>query len=304
MAIPKYEDIMLPLLRFASDGKEHSKSDAVNAMKKEFSVSDSEIEILLPSGRQGLFDNRVAWAKGYMKQAGLIEITKRGFFKISQRGKDVLANNPKRIDKDFLEQFKEFQDFLNRSKDQSLEKQKGDKVAIENQTPEEIFEASYQSLKQDLVGSLLDNISKCSPSFFEKLVIELLVKMGYGGSIKDAGQAIGKIGDEGIDGIIKEDKLGLDVIYIQAKRWQGVVGRPEIQKFAGALQGKRARKGIFITTSTFTQDAIDFAKNIDSRVILIDGNELANLMIDHNVGVAITDAYELKRIDSDYFIEE
>lgn len=235
MAIPKYEDIMLPLLKFISDSKEHTKNDAVNAMKKEFSVSDSEMAVLLPSGRQGLFDNRVAWAKGYMKQAGFLEITKRGIFRITQRGKDVLSKNPKRIDKEYLEQFQEFQDFLNRSKDQGLEKQTNNKVAIENQTPEEIFEASYQSLKQDLVGSLLDNISKCSPNFFEKLVIELLVKMGYGGSIKDAGQAIGKTGDEGIDGIIKEDKLGLDVIYIQAKRWQSVIGRPEIQKFAGAL---------------------------------------------------------------------
>jgi len=303
MSIPKYEEIMLPLLKFCKDEKEHSKQEAVLEMKKFFNVSDEEFSMLLPSGRQPIFDNRVAWAKSYMKQAGLVETTRRGYFKITQRGLDILEKNPQKIDKDFLMQFPEFVGFVNKSKKQIFEKQDISEEQS-NQTPEEIFENSYQDLAQDLANDLLENINKCSPAFFERLVVELLVKMGYGGSRKDAGQAIGRTRDEGIDGIIKEDKLGLDIIYIQAKRWQNLVGRPEIQKFAGALQGKRAKKGIFITTSSFSQDALDFAKNIDSKIILIDGDELANLMIDHNVGVSVTATYELKKIDLDYFAEE
>ncbi|MFY9402654.1 MAG: restriction endonuclease [Candidatus Omnitrophota bacterium] len=304
MAIPKYEDIMLPLLKFIADGKEYTKSEAINAMKNEFSISDSEMLILLPSGRGRLFNNRVAWAKTYMKQAGLLEITQRGIFRITQRGKDILLKGPERIDKEYLEQFEEFQSFLNKSRNRNAMKEDKSNVFVESQTPEEIFEVSYNTLKQELVSDLLDNILKCSPSFFEKLVLDLLVKMGYGGSIKDAGLVTGRPGDEGIDGIIKEDKLGLDVIYLQAKRWQNVIGSPEIQKFVGALQGKRAHKGIFITTSKFTQEAINFAQKIDSKVILIDGNSLADLMIDHNVGVTVVDSYEIKRIDIGYFTEE
>lgn len=303
MAIPKYEEIMLPLLKFSKDEKEHSKQEAVMNMKEVFNISDEDFSKLLPSGRQPIFDNRVAWAKSYMKQAGLVETTRRGYFKITKRGLEVLEKKPQLIDKDFLMQFSEFVNFVNKSKKETVEKQD---ISVEssNQTPEEIFENSYQDLVQDLANDLLENINKCSPAFFERLVVELLVKMGYGGSRKDAGQAIGRTRDEGIDGIIKEDKLGLDIIYIQAKRWQSSVGRPEIQKFAGALQGKRAKKGIFITTSNFSQDALDFVKNIDSKIILLDGDELSKLMIDCNVGVSTSATYDLKKIDSDYFIED
>jgi len=303
MPIPKYEEIMLPLLKFASDGKEHSKQEALKAMRDVFKVTDEEFTKLLPSGRQSVFDNRAAWARSYMKQAGLVETTRRGYFKITQQGLDAVKKNLKKIDKNFLMIYSEFVDFQKRSKSQKTEVEESP-VEKESQTPEEIFEDSYQDLIQELAQEVLDNVLSCSPDFFEKLVVELLVKMGYGGSLKDAGQAIGKTRDEGIDGIIKEDKLGLDVIYIQAKRWQNTVGRPEIQKFAGALQGKRAKKGIFITASNFSKDAINFANSIDSKIILLDGDQLAGLMIDYSVGVSSTANYELKKIDSDYFMEE
>lgn len=302
MPIPKYEEIMLPLLSFASDGKEHSKQEVVEAMKAVFHISDEEFAKLLPSGKS-IFDNRVAWAKSYMKQAGLVETTRWGYFKITQRGFKVVQQNTKKIDVDFLMRFPEFVDFKKRSKSKK-ESEEESVIEDKSHTPEEMFEDSYQGVMQELAQEVLDSVLACSPVFFERLVVELLVKMGYGGSLKDAGQAIGRTRDEGIDGIIKEDRLGLDVIYIQAKRWQSTVGRPEIQKFAGALQGKRARKGIFITTSNFSQDAIGFASKIDNKIILIDGDQLAKLMIDYNVGVSITASYELKKIDSDYFIEQ
>jgi len=214
---------------------------------------------------------------------------------------DVLKHPPERVTVDFLEQFDEFVEFrMRREKD-------GEEVVtpeIEPQTPEEAIEAAYQSLRQSLADEILQTIKNCSPSFFERLVVDVLVKMGYGGTRKDAGKAIGRSGDDGIDGIINEDRLGLDVVYIQAKKWDNPVGRPEIQKFAGALQGQRARKGIFITTSTFTKEAQEFASRIDSKITLIDGETLSQLMIDYNVGVNTLAAYELKRLDSDYFIEE
>lgn len=301
MAIPKYEEIMLPLLKFAADKREHSRQETVEAMRKAFSISDEDFAVLLPSGRQGLFDNRIAWAKFYIKKAGLVESTRRGYFKITPNGLEVLQKNPNKIDRDYLMQFSSFLDFMASIKKENQDVQP---AASSPETPEEVFESAYQNLNQELSRELLELLKKSSPQFFEKLVIELLVSMGYGGSLKDAGQAIGRSGDEGIDGIIKEDRLGLDVIYVQAKRWQGTVGRPEIQKFAGALQGKRAKKGIFITTGTYSNDAEAFALNIDSKIILIDGEKLAYLMIENNVGVAPVASYELKRVDADYFLEE
>lgn len=301
MAIPDYQSVMLPLLKFLADGTEHSLREAIDSLADEFSLSEAERTEMLASGQQAIFNNRVGWARTYLKKAGLLESTRRAFFRITDRGKKVLAAAPSRIDVNFLEQFEEFVQFrsIRREKTHS-EEAVGD---VTDQTPEESLESAYQKLREGLASEILQITKSCSPAFFEQLVVDLLVKMGYGGSRREAGQALGKSGDGGIDGIIKEDKLGLDIIYIQAKRWDGTVGRPEVQKFAGALQGQRAKKGIFITTSAFTKDATDYAAFIDSKIILIDGARLAEFMIDHGVGVATQAIYEIKRIDSDYFTE-
>lgn len=236
-----------------------------------------------------------------MTQAGLLESSRRGYFRITQRGRDVLSKKPTAIDVKFLEQFPEFIEFRTKRNEPKEEAQSSETEKL--QTPGELLESAYQKLREDLAAELLKTVKECSPSFFERLVIDVLVKMGYGGSRKEAGKAIGRSGDEGIDGIINEDRLGLDVIYIQAKRWQAPIGRPEIQKFVGALQGHRANKGIFITTSSFTRDAVDYVSKINSKIVLIDGEQLSQLMIDHNVGVTTVTSYETKKIDSDYFIE-
>lgn len=301
MAIPDYQSIMLPLLKLASDKKEHSMREAIECLASFFKVSKAELQELLPSGQQRIFDNRVGWARTYLKKASLLDSPKRGVFIITDKGLSAIKSNPQKINITFLRQYPEFLEF------QTVKKgSKGieDGEVSVQQTPEESLEYGYQKLRQALAQDLLDKIKSCSAVFFEKLVVELLVKMGYGGSRQDAGQAIGKSGDEGIDGIIKEDKLGLDVIYIQAKKWEGTVGRPEIMKFVGALQGQHARKGIFITTSYFTEDAMQYAKKVDSKIILINGDELSKLMIDYDIGVARMASYDIKRIDSDYFSEE
>ncbi|MCC6543045.1 MAG: restriction endonuclease [Nitrospirae bacterium] len=302
MAIPDYQTIMLPLLKFAGDKDEHSLREATDILAQEFLLTEYERKEMLQSGQQEIFHNRVAWARTYLKKAGLLDSTRRGYFKITERGYDVLRRNPHKIDTQFLDQYKEFKEFraLRHTKEQA---EKESELNYET-TPEEALERAYQRLRDDLACELLQQITVISPSLFEKIVVELLVKMGYGGSRQDAGKAIGKSGDEGIDGIIKEDRLGLDIIYIQAKRWTGIVGRPEVQKFAGALQGQRAKKGILITTSAFSQEAHDYASRIESKIILIDGESLAQLMIDNNLGVSSMANYEIKRIDSDYFIEE
>ena len=303
MAIPDYQTIMLPLLKFAADRQNHSIQEAVDALADHFHLTEEELRELLPSGTQTVFRNRIGWAKSYMKQADLIEPAGRGLFQITQRGIEVLSQKPDRIDVKFLEQFPEFQEFRKRKKPPPSPPPDPDGNG--DVTPEEALETAYENLKNELAAKLLQHIKKSPADLFERIVVDVLVKMGYGGSVKDAGQAVGKSGDEGIDGIIKEDKLGLDIIYIQAKKWDSTtVGRPEIQKFAGALQGKRANKGVFITTSNFSRDALDFVSKISTRIILIDGEQLARYMIEHNVGVSPVSTYELKRIDSDYFTDE
>jgi len=272
-------------------------------MAEHFSLSDDDLQEMLPSGKQTTFKNRVAWARVYLSKALLLESPKRGFFHITERGKKLLQANPGDLRVKHLKQYPEFVEFhASNSKKGRDDENSGDEER--KVTPEETFEIAYQELRSSLASELLSHVSKNSPDFFEQLVVKLLVKIGYGGSIKDAGQAIGRSGDEGIDGIIKEDKLGLDVIYIQAKRWQGAVGRPEVQKFVGALHGQRAKKGVFITTGAFTRDAEQYISTIDPKVVLIDGARLVELMIDHNLGVSTVDAYELKKIDSDFFLEE
>lgn len=304
MAIPDFQTVMLPLLRFTADGAEHNKREAVNALSVEFELSPFELSERLPSGQQTIFDNRVAWACTFLKKAGLLDSVRRGVFSITEIGKQVLLKTPERIDNKFLEQFPGFVEFRQISRKNKDEGKEILTVSDREQTPEEALEFAHQSIRQALAQELLSRILTCSPRFFEDLVVELLVAMGYGGSRRDAGERVGQSGDGGIDGIIKEDRLGLDTIYIQAKRWQGNVGRPEIQKFVGALQGQRARKGVFITTSAFTADAIDYASRIDTKVVLIDGQQLANLMMDFDVGVSVAATYAVKRIDSDYFEEE
>jgi restriction system protein len=303
MAIPDFQTVMLPLLRFAADGEEHSKRESVEALAAEFELTDAERRELLPSGRQATFDNRVAWATTYLKKAGLLASTRRAHFRITDRGRAVLAENPERVDMKLLERFPEYREFRSRRNDGD----DGTSAVMDEppteQTPEEEIEAAYQRIRNDLADEILQQIMACSPAFFERLVIDLLIQMGYGGTRKDAGQAVGKSGDGGIDGIIKEDRLGLDVIYLQAKRWEGTVGRPEIQKFVGALQGQRARRGIFITTSAFTREAVQYTTMIENKVVLIDGEMLAKLMIDHGVGVSAVATYEVKRVDTDYFSE-
>jgi len=303
MSIPDYQSIMLPLLTFAGDGQEHSSREAINHLANEFGLTDDERKELLPSGSQALFDNRVGWATTYIRKAGLIESKKKGIFKITDRGRQVLSENLERLDNKYLEQFPEFIEFRTPKKKPDIITP-SPKILPDDKNPEEILEAAVQELKEAVASELLDTIKDCSPEFFEKLVIDVLIKIGYGGSRKEAGQAVGRAKDGGIDGIIKEDKLGLDIVYIQAKKWENTVGRPEIQKFAGALQGQRARKGIFITTSNFSKDALEYAGNIENKIILIDGQQLAELMIENNVGVSTTASYEIKKIDSDYFIED
>lgn len=283
----------------------------MESLAQEFSLTDDERNVMLPSGTAPLFDNRVGWARTYLKQAALIESRKRGVFNISARGKELLANNPLRINNSTLEKYPEYLDFkLRRGEPRDLSKSEAVNAQTPlasiaeiptDLTPEELFSQAYQRLRSNLEAELLEQVKGSTPAFFERLVIDLLVSMGYGGSRRDAGRAIGKSGDGGIDGIIKEDKLGLDVIYIQAKRWEGTVGRPEIQKFAGALQGQRANKGVFITTSNFSREAEEYANIISSKIILINGEQLTSFMVDHNVGVSPISTFEIKRIDSDYF---
>ena len=303
MAVPDFQSFMLPLLKFASDGKEHSQSEASEALSHHFSITESERREMLPSGRQTRFNNRIAWANVYLRKSGFLESTRRGRFKITERGQEILRLNPARIDVKFLMKNgdAEFREFHRPSR----QDENHEEPSIETvRTPREIMDAGYLEMRRDLSQEILKRIKSSSPRFFEHLVVELLVAMGYGGSRKDAGEAVGQSGDGGVDGIIKEDRLGLDVIYLQAKRWEGTIGRPIVQAFAGSLEGHRARKGVLITTSQFSSDALDYVTRIEKKIVLIDGDELAKLMIDYGIGVAADAIYEIKRLDTDYFEEE
>jgi restriction system protein len=303
MPIPDFQTLMLPLLDISSDGEIHYIHDAVEELSAQFSLTEDEQSRLLPSGQQPVFYNRVGWARTYLKKAGLLEDPKRGYFQITPRGKEVLKEKPSRIDMKFLKQFPEYVEFKKRPPE--ITSLVDDDVDFEGLTPEEALEEAYQRIRGDLSNELLDYVLNSTPGFFEKLVVELLVKMGYGGSQRDAARAVGQSGDEGIDGIIDEDRLGLDTIFVQAKKWKTdiPISRPEIQKFVGALGGKKAKKGIFITTSRFTSEAREYVKMVDVKVVLIDGQRLTDLMIDYNVGVSSRTAYEIKRIDTDFFGE-
>ena len=304
--IPDYQSLMLPLLRLVSDRQEYKYRDIIEKLAIEFKVTDEERKELLASGNQLIFDNRVGWAKTYLKKAGLLDSPRRATFVITELGLQTLNKKPDRIDAKFLRQFPAFLEFVHAGRNENESDEEVISHEPTEQTPEENLDRAYQRIRKSLAAELLSNVIDLSPTFFERLVVELLVKMGYGGSIKDAGKAIGKSGDEGIDGTIKEDKLGLDIIYIQAKRWKkgNVVGRPELHKFVGALAGQGAKKGIFITTSNFTKEALDYTPKNETKIVLIDGEQLAQLMIDHNIGCTTQQIYELKKIDNDYFGEE
>lgn len=303
MPIPDFQSLMRPLLDCASDGKEHALREVIERLAVYCGLTDVERKQLLPSGNQEVFVNRVAWAKTHLKMAGLLDSPKRGYLNITPLGLNVLSEFPERIDLKVLRQQPGYLEARGGTKSETQNKSSSQDVET-SQTPEEQIELAFLALRSSLGSEILSKLRASSPSFFENLVVELLVAMGYGGTRKDAGQAIGRSGDEGIDGIIKEDRLGLDTIYIQAKRWLQTVGRPEIQKFAGALQGFRAKKGIFITTSDFSREAVEYASRIESRIVLIDGEMLWNLMIDFGIGVSKTATYEIKKIDNDYFDEE
>jgi restriction system protein len=301
MPIPDYETMMLPLLRIAAaaKGNEVPLIDAIEQLAAEYKLTNEERRELLPSGGTFKFSSRVSWARTYLQKARLIEAPRRGHFRITERGNEVFNKKPQRIDNKLLSQFAEFREF------QGKKKTKKEDDTSASETPIESIATHYEQIRATLASELLDRVKKCSPQFFERLVILLLVRMGYGGSLKDAGEAIGRTGDGGIDGVIREDKLGLDNIYIQAKRWtQKPVGSPDIDQFAGALSKKKATKGIFITTSTFTREALASLREYSSRIILIDGITLADYMIDYNAGVSVASTYDIKKVDSDYFEED
>jgi restriction system protein len=297
MGVPTFQELFLPLLNIIRDGNEHTIKNVREDLALAFDLSDEDRNQELLYGRKK-FDNRVGWARTYLVKAGCIESTGWSRFKITQRGLEVLNEGHESIDIKYLERFPEFQKFQEKNKQRKEKKQK---VVESEQTPFEIFEGSYQEMHDALIEELLSQVKASSASFFEQLVLDVLVSMGYGGSRKDAAQAVGKSGDEGIDGIIKEDKLGLDIIYVQAKKWDYSVGRKEIQSFSGSLDGQRAKKGIFITTSQFSKQAWDFVSKIEKKIVLIDGVKLAEYMIENDVGVTTIQNYQIKRLDMDYF---
>jgi restriction system protein len=300
MAIPDFQEIMLPFLKYAGDGKEHSKRETTEHLANIFHLSDAERRVLLSSGKQELFDNRVGWARTYLKNAGLINSTRWGYYMISERGLGLLKQNPKFIVVGALKTYPGFNEFMSSKSGTAV----GPKEE-ENVTPQEKLINTIQKINDELASEILARLKLVSPKNFENIVVDLMIKMGYGSNFKDAIRALGKVGDEGVDGVINEDYLGLNRVYLQAKRYTDKsVGHPEIRDFIGALDFKHAERGIFITTSTFTREVKENVDRSSKKIILIDGNDLARLMITNNVGVTVDDTFELKRIDMDYFVEE
>jgi restriction system protein len=309
MTIPNFEQCMLPFLAFLGDKKERHMSEIADHIRNQFELSDEKKAQMLPSGQITVIDSRIGWARTYLKKAGLVEVVSRATYRITASGSEALkeCGNSKEITKNFLKKFPKFLEWIGQTNDKKIAtKNQLSEIDLQlqnlAQTPQEMIEFGYREIIKNLAQELLEKIKQCHPNFFEKLVIELLLAMGYGGSHKEiSGEVVGKVGDGGIDGVIKEDRLGLDLIYIQAKRWQGVVGTSEIRNFIGALDGKKANKGVFITTSQFTKDAVESVKFFTKKVILIDGDELSRLMIENNVGVSRLESYEIKKINLDYF---
>ena len=309
--IPDYQKVMLPLLQFLGDGKPHKVNEAYSIIADYFNLTEEERNQTLPTSKKKILGNRIHWARAYLKMAGLIENTEKFVIQITDRGKQLVGQNVTSFDTQYLmDIYPDFKEKIysfryKKKKEVSINSEEIQKITETlTQTPEDLLNAGYQSIRKTLQEDLLLKLKSVSPSYFEEIVVDLLVKMGYGGTEEEASEVTRYTNDEGIDGIIKQDKLGLDVIYIQAKRWEGSVGRPEIQKFVGALAGKRAKKGVFITTSIFSKDAMAYAAQMDVKIILIDGEDLAQYMIDCNLGVSVQKTYEIKKIDSDYFEEE
>lgn len=309
MAIPDFQTLMLPALRDLAQG-ERTGQETLGALATELALTPEEISQRLPSGTQATFTNRVAWAKSHLKGAGLIESPRRGVYRITDRGRATLAKNPPRLGISYLMRFPEYVAYRRGGRSDTDANSAitipRTTIPTEARTPDDLMEDGYQQLRAALVAELQERVATMLPAAFEQLVVDLLLAMGYGGPQENAGLAIGRGGDEGIDGVIREDRLGLETIYVQAKKWKGTgtVGRPEIQRFAGALQGQRGRKGVFITTSSFTRDARAYADSIPTTIVLVDGAQLAELMIDHGVGVTPVKRYEIRRVDSDYFTVE
>lgn len=306
MAVPGFQEFMYPFLEILSDENEHSLQEIYTILATRYNLNEEDLTELIPSGKETKFKNRISWVRTYLKKAGLIEAVGRGVFKINTSGLNVINNqNITKINTKFLTQFETFNRFQNSQiiEGQSLNSEENEG---EDETPLELVENNYKLIINKLKEELLDKTLACSPRFFENLIIKLLISMGYGGSIEEAGKAIGRSGDGGIDGIIKEDYLGLDMIYLQAKRWNTnqAVTVSEIRGFAGSLDGVRAKKGVFITTSRFTREARDFVSQVEKRIILIDGNELTDLMIKFNVGVSLEHTYAIKKVDEDFFETE
>jgi len=302
MSIPDFQTFMRPLLFAISDNIEHDLKSVKKILVNEFKLTDDDLRQKIPSERAFLFDNRLGWANTYLKKAGLIKSERKGYLQITENGLQFLKDHKERIKVSDLRKIDEFKKF-HKAKDKDDETKEDTEIIEDEKSPEEIIYSAFELMNRDLIAEVLETVKKCTPLFFEKLVVDLLLKIGYGGSRKEAGSAIGKSGDGGIDGIINEDKLGLDSIYIQAKRWENTVPIKEIRDFAGSLLSKKARKGVFITTSDFPKSAYDYVQSIEHKIILIDGIKMAELMIEHNVGVEIKDIYEIKSINNDYFEE-
>ena len=305
MPIPKYDEMYRAFLDCLADGQLHRSKEVKDTVAGVFSVSKKERAEMLPSGKQPLFDNRIGWTRTYLKKAGLVQSPSRGIYVITPAGRQVLNENPRKIDNLYLQRFESFRKFISPDGEDSGTPAPAEKVS--GKTPQDILDEAFQQINTTLADDLLSEVMKQPPAFFEHLVVKLLTQMGYGGSVDNAGAVIGQTGDEGIDGIIREDKLGFSLIYIQAKRWDcdNTVGRPEIQKFVGALAGQGASKGLFITTAKFTKEARQYAeKQHTTKVVLVDGTTLAKLMIEYNLGVSTEATYKIKRIDSDFFAED
>lgn len=303
MAIPDYQSLMLPVLMSAANG-EVRISEVVRQLADELSLSEEDRSELLPSRRQAVFDNRVRWAKTYLTKAGLIESTRRAHFRITDRGRQALAENPDRIDNNYLSQFPEFEEFRSRSTDARQERlPTPEESTPEDRTPDEIMRSAHQEVELSLRQELLDRVIAAPPDFFERLIVNLLVAMGYGGSLEDAGRALGKSGDGGVDGVIDQDVLGLDRVYIQAKRYQqgNTVGGGEIRDFFGSLDRFKAAKGLFVTTSDFTKDARETAGQLSKRIVLIGGDQLAALMVRYDIGCRAEETLYVKTVDEDFF---
>lgn len=306
MAIPDFQSVMRPVLEVVADGNAKSLSEVMESVCQLLQLTDDERATRLPSGKQTVIKNRIGWARTYLTKAGLLSMPSRGMIQITERGIAAMQACPERVDVRYLRQYPEFLEFHTVKPAQAREERSALTVeeVASNNTPDELMASAFQTLIDALSDELLETIQQSSSIFFEQLVVDLMLKMGYGGSRKEAGQATKATGDDGIDGIIKEDKLGLDFIYLQAKRWRNTVHRPEIDKFIGALTRQRARKGVFITTSDFSDGAREAALGLDIKIVLIDGRELAGLMIEHGLGVTTKEIYATKQLDSDYFSEE